>query len=255
MTDTQRREAAHLTIYDDLTALTRAAAELFVSISQRAVDQGRFCVALSGGSTPRLFYSLLATSPYRDRINWSRVEFFWGDERTVPPDDPESNYRMARETLLEHVPVQSGQIHPIPTQLGDPAATAVAYSDELRRVLRLGRDELPRFDLILLGMGPDGHTASLFPHTAALRARGRLVVANSVPQLQTFRITLTADVINNAEHVAFLVAGEDKADALRAVLEGPRDVETYPSQIIAPTDGEVRWLVDRAAAARLSRQE
>jgi 6-phosphogluconolactonase len=159
---------------------------------------------------------------------------------------------MARETLLEHVPVQPSQIHPMPTQLGDPAATAVAYTDDLRRVFHLGPDALPHFDLILLGMGPDGHTASLFPHTAALHAQGRLVVANAIPQLQTYRITLTAEVINHADNIVFLVSGDDKADALRAVLEGPRDIETYPSQLIAPTHGQLHWLVDRAAAAKLT---
>lgn len=252
MTQSQPRANDHLSIFDDRDALMRAAADLFVRLGQRAAARGHFSVALSGGSTPRTLHTLLAAPPYRDQINWSRIEFFWGDERYVPPDDPESNYRMARETLLDHVPVQPTQIHLVPTQLGDPAATAVAYADDLRHVFRLGPDELPRFDLILLGMGPDGHTASLFPHTAALHARGRLVVANAVPQLQTYRITLTAEVINHAAAIVFLVVGDDKADALRAVLQGQRDIETYPSQLIAPTDGELHWLVDRAAASKLA---
>jgi 6-phosphogluconolactonase len=252
MTASHPRAHDHLSIFAEKDALMRAAADLFVRASQQAAVRGRFTVALSGGSTPRALHTLLAAPPYRDQINWSRIEFFWGDERFVPPDDPESNYRMARETLLERVPVQPSQIHPVPTQLGDPAATAVAYTEELRRVFRLGPDDLPPFDLILLGMGPDGHTASLFPHTAALHAHDRLVVANAVPQLQTYRITLTASVINHAGTVAFLISGADKADALHAVLEGPRDVEMYPSQLIAPTTGELHWLVDRAAAAKLT---
>jgi 6-phosphogluconolactonase len=254
MTLSQRREDYDLTIYENLDDLTRAAADIVVDIGHRAVAQGHFNVALSGGSTPRKLHTELAAPPYRERINWSRIEFFWGDERYVPQDDPESNYRMARETLLDHVPVQPSQVHPIPTQMGDPAATAVAYSDELRRVFHLGPDELPRFDLILLGMGPDGHTASLFPHTAALHAQRRLVVANAVPQLQVFRITLTAEVINNGANVVFLVAGPDKADALHEVLEGAHDPETYPSQLIAPTTGKLHWLADRAAAAKLTKR-
>jgi 6-phosphogluconolactonase len=239
-------------IFDDLAALTIAAADIFVRLCLPATERGLFSVALSGGSTPRTLHSLLVTPPYRERIDWSRIEFFWGDERYVPADDPESNYRMARETLLDHVPVPPDHVHPIPTELGDPAATAVAYGAAIRRVLGLSPNELPRLDLIFLGMGPDGHTASLFPHTAALHAHEKLVVANTVPQLHTIRISLTAEAINNAAAVVFLVAGADKADALRAVLQGPRDPDNYPAQLIAPTNGELHWLVDRVAAANLS---
>ncbi len=252
MTEGQPSAGTRPQVFDDLADLTTAAADLFVSQCQRSLAHGRFTVALSGGSTPRRLHSLLASPSYRDRIDWTRIEFFWGDERFVPQDDPESNFRMARETLLDHVPVQPSQIHAVPTQLGDPAAAAATYGEEIRRVFQLGPNDLPRFDLILLGMGPDGHTASLFPHTAALHERERLVVANAVPQLQTVRITLTAAVINNAAAVVFLVAGADKAQALHAVLEGPRDPETYPAQLIAPANGELRWLVDRAAAANLT---
>lgn len=242
-----------LAVYGNLDELARAAADLFLRLSRQVQPGDRFRVALSGGSTPRAFHAVLAAPPYRDQIEWSRLEFYWGDERFVPPDDPESNYRMARETLLDQVPVEARQIHPIPTRAGDPAAVAAAYEAELRRDFALGPGEWPRFDLILLGMGPDGHTASLFPRTAALQERDRLVVANDVPQLQAVRITLTAPVINRAAAVAFLVAGTDKADALAAVLEGARDPERLPAQLVAPTDGELSWLVDRAAAAKLTR--
>jgi 6-phosphogluconolactonase len=240
-----------LTVLDDLHAVARAGAELFVAESQKARARGRFSVALSGGSTPRTLHALLAAPPFRDQVDWSQVQFYWGDERTVAPDDPESNFRMARETLLDKVPIHEAQIHRVQTELMDPHKAAAAYEDELRREFALSAGHLPRFDLIFLGMGPDGHTASLFPHTEALKAMGRLVVANFVPKLGASRITLTAPVLNAAAVVAFLVAGQDKADALAAVLEGPRNPEEYPAQLIAPTHGALHWLADRAAAAKL----
>lgn len=236
----------------DLDAVTRAAADLFVTLSEQAREAGgTFRVALSGGSTPRHFHQLLASPQYRERIPWSHVVFFWGDERFVPPDNAESNYRMARETLLSHVPIVESQVHRVPTEVADPAAVAAQYEEEIERVFGLTQGQQPRFDLILLGMGPDGHTASLFPHTAALSAHDRIVVANPVTKLNTFRITLTAPAINNAAAVAFLVAGTDKADALAQVLAGPRNPEEYPSQLIAPANGTLTWLVDQAAAAKL----
>lgn len=238
-------------IVENLDAVAHAAADLFVDLSERARAHGSFHVALSGGSTPRAFHTLLASPAFKGRISWSHIAFFWGDERFVKPDDPESNYRMARETLLSQVPVNESQVHRIPTEVGDPAAVAAQYEDEIQRDFHLRNGEQPRFDLILLGMGPDGHTASLFPHTGALRAHDRIVVANAVPKLNTYRITLTAPAINNAANVVFLVAGADKADALAQVLAGPRDAETYPSQLIAPTTGTLTWLVDRAASAKL----
>lgn len=240
--------------FDDLDALAHDAAEQFARLAREASEaRGRFAVALSGGSTPRHFHGLLVASPFRQQIAWEQVQFWWGDERFVPYDDPQSNYRMARETLLDHLDISRDQVHPVPTPLGDPPAAAVAYEHEMRQAFGLAQDEQPRFDLILLGMGPDGHTASLFPHTGALAATARIVVANGVPQLQTTRITLTADAINAAANVSFLVAGDDKAHALKQVLEGPHDPETYPSQLIAPVDGTLTWFVDHAAAAQLAR--
>lgn len=247
-----QRQIARVSSAQDVA---RRAAELFVERNQQARASGRFTVALSGGSTPRAFHTLLAAPPYRDNVDWSITQFYWGDERCVAPDDPESNFRMARETLLDNAPIREAQIHRIHTELDDPAEAASLYADELRREFRLTPGSLPRFDLIFLGMGPDGHTASLFPHTAALSVKDRLVVANYVPKLSTWRITLTASVLNAAATVAFLVAGPDKADALAAVLAGPPNPEEYPSQLVAPTNGDLLWVVDDAAAAKLGPHE
>lgn len=249
--DFPRRARAQVGIYDDLDAVARAAADLLTGL--QADDPGRehFNIALSGGSTPRAFHHVLVAPPYRDRIDWESMQYFWGDERFVPPDDPDSNYRMARETLLTEAPVTSDQVHRVPTERGDPTMVAELYEADIRRAMNVLPGMLPRFDLILLGMGPDGHCASLFPHTEALHVRDRLVTANYVPKLNANRITFTVPVINNAAAVVFLVAGADKADALAAVFEGPPDPETYPSQLIAPEDGALHWLVDRAAAAKL----
>lgn len=236
---------------DDLNAVAHAAAVLFVRAAQEARPRNRFNVVLSGGSTPRAFHTLLAAPPYRDQVEWSQVHFYWGDDRCVAPDDPESNFRMARETLLDKVPIREAQIHRMHTE-EDPVVAANLYEEELRQDFALGEGQLPRFDLIYLGMGPDGHTASLFPHTAALAVTDKLVTANFVPKLSANRITLTYPVLNNAAAIAFLVAGSDKADALAAVLQGSRDPDTYPSQLIAPTDGDLFWLADRAAAAKLA---
>jgi 6-phosphogluconolactonase len=244
--------AVHLEQLDDLQAVARRAAELFVERARAARTRGRFTVALSGGSTPRSLHTLLAGPDSRNQVDWTQVQFYWGDERYVPPDDPESNYRMARETLLDKLPeVRPQQIHRIPTELPDPGQVADLYEQELHREFALAAGALPRFDLIYLGLGPDAHTASLFPHTEALHVRERLVVANYVPKLASTRITMTAPVLNAAATVAFLVAGSDKAAALAAVLEGPRDPETYPAQLVQPAHGTLYWLVDRAAAAGL----
>lgn len=249
--DENNNTRVHISVFDDLDAVARAAANLLVQLQASDRPQEHFTIALSGGSTPRAFHSVLVAPPYRDQVDWGSLEFFWGDERFAPPDDPESNYRMARETLLLKAPITSDQVHRVPTERGDPAMVAELYEADIRRDMNVLPGQLPRFDLILLGMGPDGHCASLFPHTDALRVRDRLVTANYVPKLDANRITLTVPVINNAAAVVFLVAGADKADALAAVLEGSHDPETYPSQLIAPAHGFLHWLVDRAAAAKL----
>ncbi len=238
-------------VLPDAQAVAWAAAELFVA---RAADaqarRGVFHVALSGGSTPRLFHAMLAASPLREQVDWSRIQFFWGDERCVPPDHPDSNYRMARETLLDTVPVPPDHIHRMRGE-DDPAAAAHAFEDELRTVFAAAPGETPRFDLIYTGMGPDGHTLSLFPHTAALSVTDRLVVSNRVPQLDTNRITFTTTLANHAALIAFVIAGADKASALAQVLEGQRNPEQYPSQLIAP-EGELLFLLDQPAAAQLT---
>jgi 6-phosphogluconolactonase len=242
----------------DRTAVQRAAAEEFTARSEAAVrTHGAALVALSGGSTPRALHALLADpgEPFRARVPWEALHVFWGDERLVPPDDPDSNYGMARDTLLRHVPVPPVQVHRIPGEDPEPGRAAERYAQELRRVFAAhGRLEggWPRFDLVLLGMGADGHTASLFPGTDAVRETTRLVAAPWVATLGAHRITLTPPVLNAADRVIFLVTGGDKAETLAAVLEGPRQPDVYPSQAIAPRAGALVWLVDHAAAARLT---
>src|SRR3984957_2433725 len=232
--------------------LFAAAAEEVVRSTNEAVAQrGRFTIALSGGSTPKSLFNLLATNA-KTALPWDRMFFFWGDERHVPPTDADSNYRMADETMLSKIPVAAGNIFRIPTENPDAAAAAEAYEQTLREFFELKPDEFPRFDLILLGMGPDGHTASLFPETAALQETSRLVVANWVEKLKTHRLTLTLPVINAARSVAFLVSGVDKAAPRHAVLETDASGEQYPSKLIHPTDGKLVWLIDRAAASQLT---
>lgn len=232
----------------DLAALSRAAAERFVARAHAATTaRGRFTVALAGGSTPRALYQLLAADEFRPQVDWRRVYIFWGDERTVPPDDPQSNYRLARETLLAHVPVPPANVHRIHGE-EEPEIAAWDYERALREFFG---NRPPRLDLILLGLGADAHTASLFPHSAALHETTRGCVAVWVPELATHRITLTAPAINNAAHVIFVVAGSDKANALRAVLREPFEPERLPAQLIQPADGKLLWLVDAAAASGL----
>ena len=234
-------------VHEDKAELADAAARDFARRAAEFIaEHGRFTVALAGGSTPRVVYELLA-SEYGGAadLDWSRVHAFFGDERTVPPEDEDSNYRMARETLLDHVPV--GSVHRMRGEL-PPEEAAAEYEAELRGFFG---DGLPHFDLIMLGIGPDGHTASLFPQTSALEVMDRLVTANTVPKLETERITLTVPVINAARAVAFLVAGEDKAQALREILEGDGDPHVYPAKFVQP-DGDLTWMMDRAAAGLLA---
>lgn len=227
--------------------LARAAATEFAN---RAVTadraNGLFSVALSGGTTPKSVYSILASDPsLRAQVPWDRIHFFWGDERHVPPDHPDSNYRMAREAMLASVPVPAASIHRIKGEYSDPRSAADEYEGVLRAFFGLAPEALPRFDLVLLGMGPDGHTASLFPGTDALGERKRLVVANWVEKFNAFRITMTLPVLNNAASVIFFVSGAEKAAVLREVLEG--EGGRFPSQLIHPADGSLLWLVDAAA--------
>jgi 6-phosphogluconolactonase len=232
--------------------LSQAAAEEVIRAATDAVAQrGRFAIALSGGSTPKNLYTLIAANASAS-LPWDRMFFFWGDERHAPPDHPDSNYRMAYEALLSKIPIPPGNVFRIPAENPDAAAAAEAYEQMLRKFFALAPGEFPRFDLILLGLGPDGHTASLFPETAALQEKSRLAVANWVEKLKTSRITFTLPVLNAARCIAFLVSGTDKAGVLHEVLEGNAPGEKYPSKLVRPGDGKVIWFVDRAAASELS---
>ncbi len=246
---------AQILISRTIDDLLQTAATGIVDIARASVAASGTCtIALSGGSTPRSLFELLARPAFAEQIPWQDVHVFWGDERHVPPDHPDSNFRMANQAILSHVPIPAENIHRIPAELPNASTVAVAYADDLRRAFNLGDDPdvFPRFDLIMLGMGEDGHTASLFPHSPALNERKALFVANPVPKLSTTRLTLTLPVINNAARVWFLVTGGSKAAVLKAVLEGPRQPETLPSQFINPTDGELSYLLDATAAAALS---
>ncbi len=240
---------SEIRILENSAELFRAAATEFSELANEAVqERGRFCVALSGGSTPKALYALLATGAVP--VPWRNVCFFWGDERQVPPDDPESNYRMVNDALLSKIPIVPENVFRIAGEEKDAQVAAKKYEDTLVNFFALKAGDFPRFDLILLGVGPDGHTASLFPGSAALQERRRLVVANWVEQFHTHRITLTLPVLNNAAAVAFLVSGQEKAGILHQVLEGPTG--QFPSQLVRPADGKLVWLLDRAAASQLS---
>ena len=239
----------------DIDDLSRAAASEFIGQARWAVeDKGLFSVALSGGSTPRSLYSLLANdSSFRIEVPWHKTHFFWGDERHVPPDHPDSNYRMANEAMFSKVSVPSGNIHRIRAENPSAQQAAEEYEETLQTFFRLKAGEFPRFDLVLLGMGPDGHIASLFPGTEALHERKHLVVANWVEKFHAHRITMTLPVLNQTAFVLFLVSGEEKADAFRRVLEGEEGKALLPSQLVRPTHGRLLWLVDRVAGRLLKR--
>jgi 6-phosphogluconolactonase len=236
----------------DAEALAHAGAETFVTtLAAAAAARGVATVALSGGATPRRMGEVLATPAYRDRVPWEQVEVFWGDERWVPESSEESNAGVARRTFLDHVPIPPSRINPFNTDLPEPRLAAEFYATQLRTVF--GRaHSVPVFDLILLGMGDDGHTASLFPGTAPIHEREALVMAHHVPKLNADRLTLTPPVLNAGRAVVFLVGGAEKAETLARVLEGPEVPDELPSQVVRPESGTLTWLVDRAAAARLT---
>jgi 6-phosphogluconolactonase len=240
-------------IFENLRSLSLDAAYRFTALAAHSQVIGRpFTVALAGGSTPKSLYRLLTTSPFRETIPWQNTHLFFGDERCVPPDAPESNYGMVKAALLAPLGLPEQNIHRMPGERPDPDEAAREYEAQLHSFFGLAEGALPRFDLILLGLGPDGHCASLFPHKPALQERKRLVVA-SEPGLEPFvtRLTLTLPVLNHAAQLLFLVAGANKAETLVRVLNGPRDPETLPAQAIAPANGTLSWLVDREAARLL----
>lgn len=236
-------------VYPTQPELMQVAAEYFVEWADKAMkSRGRFAVALSGGSTPRDLYALLATESLASRVDWPRVSVFWSDERTVPPGHLDSNYRMAAETLLEKVPIRPQDIYRVPAEL-PPEEAAARYEQTLREFF--AGEETAIFDLMLLGMGGDGHTASLFPGTEAIHEDNRWVVGHYVPKLDVWRITMTPVVLNAARQVIFLVTGEDKAQMLRNVLHGPYEPDVFPAQVVRPESGNLLWLVDSGAASML----
>lgn len=224
-------------IFADPKEMARGAAEYFVA--RRAET-----VALSGGSTPKLMFQILADQ-FRDQVKWSRIHFFWSDERHVPPDNPESNYRMANEALLSHVPVTPENVHRVHSENPNAANAAAEYEET---IITVTKQPLPRLDLIFLGVGADGHTASIFPGSEVLHETKRLVAAPYVDKLKSYRITMTLPLLNNGASVVFLVTGAEKAEIVKEVLEGENK---YPAQAVKPTQGELIWMLDEDAASKL----
>jgi 6-phosphogluconolactonase len=256
-----------LHVFPDAPSVARAAAERVVVLSQESIARrGQFSIALAGGSTPRALYELLAQEPFRDHMEWNKTHIFWGDERAVAPDDECSNIRMARLALLDHVPIPTRNIHLPQGDASDLASAARDYEVQLQDLsagmsTHAGAESTSRLDLVLLGMGDDGHTASLFPGTPGLRETERLVIAVDVAPMQPHvaRLTLSFRAINEARHVLVLVTGEAKAELLSNVLEGVRkdktDIETWPIQGVKPQPGELTWMLDGAAARLVTRND
>ncbi len=233
-----------------------AAAEEFLRLAMEEVDRkGFFTVALSGGSTPKGLYSLLGSEShsFRERVPWKKIHFFWGDERYVPQDHPASNFRMVQETLLSKVPVIRDNVHPVNTCMPDAEMAAREYEKVLRTFFELNHKEAPQFDLILLGMGQDGHTASIFPGTDAVRENKLLVTAVSDDSVKIPRITVTLPVIKNALNIIFLVTGKEKSDILQKILKGDFRPETYPAQLTRQSKGNLKWFIDKEAADHLEK--
>jgi 6-phosphogluconolactonase len=241
-------------ILPDGAAIARRAAQEFVQAAASAVrEKGSFNVTLAGGSTPKALYSLLVDDPtLRSQVPWDKIHLFFGDERHVPPDHLDSNFRMATEAMISKAPLKPEQVTRIKGEYPDAEQAALEYEKALREYFRLKDGEYPRFDLVLAGMGNEGHTLSLFPGTKALHADGRVAVRNWVGKLYTERITLTAPAASNAEQVIFMVTGADKAPALKAVLEGPFEPEQLPAQLLQPKNGKLLWLADAAAGGMLA---
>lgn len=247
------RHGARLEIFPDQNALSRAAAEEIVAAARDAVDQtGRFTIALSGGPAPGpVFDKLAGEEPFRSQFPWDRTHFFWGDERHVPPEHPKSNYRLAYDHMLSKVPVAEQNVYRVRAELPDAHDAADLYEAAVRDFFQVADGQFPRFDLMLQGLGDNGHTASLFPGTTALAERRRLIVATWIERLQTHRITVTFPVLNGATTVLFVVSGEKPADALNQVLFGPQLSVPLPAQLVAPRSGRLIWLADHEAASRL----
>lgn len=241
-------------ILPDAAAIARRAAERIIESAAAAVkERGVFTISLAGGSTPKTLYTLLATDPaFKSKMPWDKTQFFFGDERHVPPDDSESNFRMANESMLSKLSLKPEQVLRIKAEYDDAEKAAKEYEQTLRSSFKLSDGQLPRFDVLLLGMGDEGHTLSLFPGTKALHDNGRLVMSNWVGKFFTTRITTTAPVASNSALVIFMITKADKALALKAVLEGPYEPEQLPSQLIQPKNGKLLWLLDTTAASKLA---
>lgn len=241
---------SQLHVLGDHSSFVNGAADFIADAAARAqAARGRFTLALSGGSTPQPIYARLAAAEYRARLDWSRAYIFFGDERCVPPDDAQSNYRMARQALLDQAPLPRENIYRLRGE-DDPARAALQYEQTLQAFFRCAPP--PAFDLILLGLGDNGHTASLFPGTAALRERERWVVPQYVETLRAWRVTFTAPLINAARDIAFLIQGADKAQILWNVLRGPYQPDVLPAQLVQPMQGELHWFADATAAAKIT---
>jgi len=241
-----------IVILDNATALCAHAAEEIAYFAGEAVcTHGEFTLCLSGGTTPAAIYEMLG-SKFQFSIAWKEIQLFWGDERCVPPDDPASNFAMTQRTLLSKLTLEPSQVHRIPGEK-TPDDAAHAYEDELRSHFGLGEGEFPRFDVMLLGLGENSHTASLFPGSAAIHENERIALAVDVDDpTQRHRVTITPPVINNAARIFFLASGASKAQAVWNILKGPRDVDKFPAQVVAPDNGEVIWLLDKAAASMIA---
>ena len=239
-------------VFPNLDDLSKAAAEYFTKLADKSIrKRGFFSVALSGGSTPKPLYNALVSPDQHGRLDWENTHLFWGDERCVPPNHPNSNYRMVREEMLSNITIPGENIHRVPAEL-EARMAAFSYEEQLRGFFQ---GEWPRFDLVLLGMGDDGHTASLFPQSAGLNVEQRWFIANYAPELDTWRLTLTKNAINAARHIAVIVVGDSKAEMLVDVLEGEYRPDVTPIQLIAPKNGQLVWFLDQAAAKKLSDPE
>jgi len=233
-------------IYNDIISLSQAAANAIYNIAVTAIaEHGKFNIALSGGSTPKSLFKVLATR-YQQEFSWEQTQIFWSDERCVPPESPDSNYYLAKTTLFDHIAIPPSNIYRVKGEI-EPQAAAAEYEEILKQAL----SALPRFDVILLGMGDDGHTASLFPGTTALKVHDRLVIENFVPTKDMWRITFTDVTINAAANIMFLISGRDKTDRLQQVLEGQYQPDTLPAQLVKPKNGNLIWFIDESAAAKL----
>lgn len=228
------------------------AAQTIVDAARQAVEaRGKFTIALSGGSTPKKLYELLASPQWAAKMPWDKTEFFWGDERYVPASDPNSNYYMTQQAMLERAKVPTANVHRVKTEEADPGRAAELYEQEIRRVVPAAPDGLPQFDLVLLGLGANGHTASLFPYQPALHEKTKLVVAEYIDEVKMTRVTMSPPLINAARQIAFVALGSDKATVVRDVVTGVFDPERLPAQLVRPANGNVLWIIDPAAAEKL----